>query len=224
MSLLNLICVHVVGVLDVSFPLAFDVGIVSGGPLGEAMDLFSGFQPIVSISSGDLFSPTPPSFGIDLDIEVLVKDGENIISTLLNDLTGGLGSIAGDSSGLSAGPLGNIEGILDKFDLDFTDLFDEFKGFYDDFKADILSGDSDLLALNSLKPFKSFSQFPSLLQLGSKNPSEQFSPDLKGLLWDKLSVEFANPTYNGVSVPSLPLGKSFLEAYPTRGDFPGKQT
>lgn len=100
--------IFAVGVLDFSLPLTFNIGAVSAG-LGEAMALFDGFRPIVSITSKDLFGPQRPSFAIDFDIEVLVNNGENVIGKLLGDLTGGLGTIAsgqGDSSGLKAGPLG----------------------------------------------------------------------------------------------------------------------
>ena len=97
-----------VGILDFSLPLSFGIDAASAG-LGEAMALFDGFQPIVSITSKDLFGSSTPSFAIDFDIEVLVNNGENVIGKLLGDLTGGLGAIAsgqGDSSGLKAGPLG----------------------------------------------------------------------------------------------------------------------
>ena len=209
--------------MDLSLPISFDIDVASAG-LGEAMQLFSGFQPIVSISTKDIWGPSSPSFAIDFDIEVLLNNTESIIGNLLSELTGGLGIVAseqGSSSSFDAGPLGNIEGILAKFDLNFSDLLTELKGFYDDFKADILAGDSDFLELYDLKPFKGFSQFPALLQLGSKTSSDQFSPDLKGILWDRLSMEFASPNYNGVRVPSLPHGLSFTDAYPNRGDFPG---
>ena len=95
--------------MDISLPLAFDVNVASEG-LGETLQLFSGFRPIVSISDGDLFGQARPSFEVDFGIEPLVKnDGENIVGSLFSKLTGGLGTIAtnqGDSSKLNAGPLG----------------------------------------------------------------------------------------------------------------------
>lgn len=82
--------------------------------------------------------------------------------------------------------------------------------------------DADLQQLIRLKP-KSLSRFTELLQLGSKNPSVAYSTELKGLLWDKLVATFPNATHNGVRIPGLKLGETFLGAYPDRGAFPVEQ-
>lgn len=152
----------------------------------------------------------------------LFDGGENIIGSLLEQLTGGLADISsGGIPDFSGGPLGEIQGVLDGFGLNLTSMFEEFKSYYDDFKSDILSGGSEYQALVNLKPI-SLPRFSGLLQLGSKLPSVQYSPQLTKLLWDKLQTTFSSTTYNGVKIPDIPLGETFKMAYPTRGDFPGK--
>ena len=152
----------------------------------------------------------------------LFSNGEDIIDNLLSELTEGLINISqGGIPKIDGGPLGEIAGILDKFNLDFGALINEFKDYYNKFKSDIISGDSEYQELIALKPI-SLPRFSNILQIGSKLPSVQYSPDLKGKLWDKLVLKFPSSTYNGVKIPNLPLGESFAVAFPTRGEFPGK--
>ena len=99
---------YTVGVMDMSLPLAFNLKEASAG-LGETLQLFSGFRPIVSITTDDLFGTLQPSFAVDFGIETMIGNGENILGSLLGKLTGGLGIIGttqGGSSKFNAGPLG----------------------------------------------------------------------------------------------------------------------
>lgn len=224
-----------VGVLDVNLPLTFDLGLLGyvlswflddDNPLVIAMDLFPDLQPIVSITSDDLFSGEYPSFDLDLNLNGLVsEDSTNIIEGLFHKLTEGLQTVAIsqlESRGYDAGPLGNIVGILDRYNIGFDDIVEGFMAFYDEFRMDAVGGDPELQELNEFKTFGAFSRFPALLELGSKNPAEQYPPDLQSLLWDKLVEEFPRSNYNGAKIPNLPLGSTFQETYPTRGDFPGE--
>ena len=122
----------------------------------------------------------------------------------------------------SGGPLGEIQGILDKFGLNFNDLIGEFMGRYDIFKADIMELSLELQNLFNLRPI-SLPQFPNILQIGSKRPSTQYSLKLNNILWDKLSTTFPYPTFNGVKIPNLPSGLTFAATFP-RGIFPGENT
>lgn len=145
----------------------------------------------------------------------LISGGENLISKIMNDLTGGLSSIAsGSTSSFNAGPLGSIDGVLDKFGLNFTELITEFNNTFHSFKDDLSNND-----LFELRPVN-LPRFPDLLQIGSKHGSTKFSPKLRELLWDRLATTFTHPTYNGVKIPGLGLGETFQKY--DRGVFPGK--
>ena len=122
----------------------------------------------------------------------------------------------------NGGPsLGDIGGILDKFDLSFEGIIDEFLEYYNELKSDILSFDPDIQDLTKLKPM-SLPRFADLLQLGSKKPATQFSPDFKAKLWDKISKKFPSAYYNGVRIPGLRNGQSLSEAFPRGLGFPGE--
>lgn len=151
----------------------------------------------------------------------MLDNGSNIIGNLLSSLTGGLtDQIAASGQGnFTGGPLGEITGVLDRFGLDFTSLIDEFLLYYEKFRDDIAAMDSELSLIVDLKP-KSFARFPEILQLGSKKPSDQYSAELKELLWNKLVKTFDSPMFNGVKVPELSIGKTFIEEYPSATDFP----
>jgi hypothetical protein len=136
-------------------------------------------------------------------------------------LTKGLGDVAANAEGtFEAGPLGQIRGVLNQFGLDFSDCITEFTEYYEIFKADLLLGTQDQQDLFNLRPMTL--KFPSLLQLGSKRASDQYSPQLRGKLYDKLAEAFPSATFNGVKIPNLPLGQSFSETFPNRGEFPGE--
>ena len=125
--------------------------------------------------------------------------------------------VSADGISFSGGPFGEIEGILDKFGLDFNDLMAEFKGRYNVFKADLLTVDIEMQSLFNLRPI-SLPRFPSILQIGSKFPSISYSLELNHLLWDKLAATFPSPTFNGVKIPHIPSGSTFAVAFP-RGKF-----
>lgn len=125
---------------------------------------------------------------------------------------------SGSVASFDGGPLGSIDGVLDKFGLDFSDVIAEFNDTFYAFETDISSGTN---ALFDLRPIN-LPQFSSLLQIGSKHPSVQYSPELKGKLWDRLSTTFTSSTFNGVKIPNLDLGQTFSTAYPNRGDFSGE--
>ena len=145
-----------------------------------------------------------------------------MIGSLLLKLTGGMIDISGDGGvSFNGGPFGEIQGILDKFGLDFNDLIAEFRGRYDVFKADLLTMDIEMQSLFNLRPI-SLPRFPSILQIGSKFPSMTYSLELNYLLWDKLAATFPSSTFNGVKIPNIPSGSSFAVAFP-RGNFPGKR-
>ena len=130
-----------------------------------------------------------------------------------------MGSVSSDGISFSGGPLGEIEGILDKFGLNFNDLINEFMERYNAFKTDLLSMTPDKVLLFEARPI-SLPRFPSILQIGSKKPSIQYSLELNHMLWDKLNAAFPNPTFNGVKIPNIPAGSTFAATFP-RGDFPG---
>lgn len=164
------------------------------------------------------------SSSIDLTVCInsfrdLIADGEDLISTLLSKLTNGLIDLSTEGITFNGGPFGEIEGLLDKFGLNFNDLVQKFLDSYKIFKADL---DMRPITLPSfdLRPI-SLPQFPSFLQLGSKIPSMQYSLGLNNFLWDKLAATFSSPTFNGVKVPNIPSGMTFSAAFP-RGKFPGK--
>eukprot|EP00970_Alexandrium_tamarense_P020756 scaffold15623_cov186-Alexandrium_tamarense.AAC.1 len=128
-----------VGGMDISLPVN-----VSIGALGGSLNL----KPLISITDSDLLGPDSPAISIDFDVGELFDGGENIIGSLLEQLTGGLADISsGGIPDFSGGPLGEIQGVLDGFGLNLTSMFEEFKSYYDDFKSDILSGGSEYQAL-----------------------------------------------------------------------------
>lgn len=141
-----------------------------------------------------------------------------MIDRILEELTGGLSKISsGTIASFRGGPLGNISGVLDRFDLSFTELLHEFNDTYNGFKMDISSGTSDLFDLRPIN----LPRFSSILQIGSKHPSVQYSLELKKKLWQKLNATFTSSTFNGVKIPGLDLGETFADKYPTDEDFPG---
>lgn len=148
--------------------------------------------------------------------------GGNPIEGLFKNLTNALNGIASNGPSFSAGPLGDVDSILNKFDLDFSfaaPLLTELTEYIDLFTADILSMNQEQAGLISFRP-RSFAKFPALLQLGSKKASVAYCPELKGLLWDKLVEKFPHPTFNGVRIPGLSIGQTFRQKYAERGLFP----
>jgi hypothetical protein len=117
----------------------------------------------------------------------LIANGEDLIAKLLLDLTDGMGDISADGISFSGGPLGEIQGILGSFGLDFNDLITEFMSRYEMFKADLLNMSLEKQLTFNLRPI-SMPRFPSILQIGSKIPSIQYSMDLNLMLWDKLNM------------------------------------
>ena len=152
----------------------------------------------------------------------LVEEVGDLVENLLQQLTRGLSDVASNSfASFDSGPLGPIDGVLDKSNLNFaTTLLKDFKSYYDSFKTYLLGVDDELKALMSLKP-KYLSRFTALLQIGSL--SDQYSSQLKGLLWDKLDVIFPLSMHNKVKIPGFSLVQSFEDAFPFRGDFPVEQ-
>lgn len=143
------------------------------------------------------------------------------MESIFAQLTKGLGDVAANAEGsFEAGPLGQISGVLNQFGLDFSEFITEFTEYYEIFKDDLLLGTQDQQDLFNLRPMTL--KFPSLLQLGSKRASDQYSPQLRGKLYDKLAEAFPSATFNGVKIPNLPLGQSFSETFPNRGEFPGE--
>lgn len=151
-----------------------------------------------------------------------MSSGGNPIEGLFKNLTNALNGIASNGPSFSAGPLGDVDSILNKFDLDFSfaaPLLTELTEYIDLFKADILSMNQEQAGLISFRP-RSFAKFPALLQLGSKKSSVTYCPKLKGLLWDKLVEKFPYPTFNGVRIPGLSIGQTFRQKFSERGLFP----
>ena len=142
-----------------------------------------------------------------------------MIAKIFGELTDALSDLADNGPSFDGGPLGEVKGLLDKFGLDFDDLVAKFMDSYDTFKSDLESRSLSLPDFD-LRPI-SLPRFPSLLQTGSKIPSIMPSPQLIGILWDKLNVTFPYPTFKGIKIPNLPPGLSFADAFP-RDDFPGK--
>ena len=125
-----------------------------------------------------------------------------------------------DGLSFSGGPFGEIQGVLDKFGLNFNDMVTEFMSRYETFKNDVASLSPEQQGLFNLRPI-SLPRFPSILQIGSKKPSIKYSLELNNLLWDKLVYAFPSATFNGVKIPNIPSGQTFATTFP-RGDFPGK--
>ena len=133
-------------------------------------------------------------------------------------MTGGLGNV--DTPPFEGGPLGDIGGILDKFDLDFSGLVDDFLDYYRELANATLSLETNILDLVELKPL-SLSNFPDLSSLGSKKPATQYSPKFKEKVWNKLVLKFPSAFYNGVRIPGLEPGKSLAESFSAK-DFPSE--
>ena len=144
-----------------------------------------------------------------------------MIGTLLSKLTGGMIDLSADEISFSGGPFGEIQGILDQFGLNFNDLITEFMDKFNAFKTDLLDMSSEQQLIFNLRPI-SLPRFPSILQIGSKMPSMQYSSELNGLLWDKLAATFPSVTFNGVKIPNIPSGLAFADTFPSRGEFPGE--
>ena len=165
----------------------------------------------------------PSLLFFDTNSRQLVDGAENLIGNLLGGLTDGLGDVSGGGvPKFDGGPLGELGGVLDKFNITFSGLIDDFLSYFEELTSDILDLDTDRQDLIQLKP-PSLPAFSDLLQLGSKKPATQFSPDFKLLLWKKLTTKFTSPFYNGVRIPGLPIGKSLIDEYGSDGvDFPSK--
>lgn len=75
------------------------------------------------------------SSSVEIILRKLVDGGEDLIASVLRDLTGGLFNISSPNSipSFDLGPIdglgGKVDGILDKFGLDLTVLTAEFKGY-----------------------------------------------------------------------------------------------
>lgn len=142
------------------------------------------------------------------------------MDTLLSKLTDGLIDVSANGIPFIGGPFGEIQGILDKFGLDFNDMIGEFTDSFDIFQADVLKLSIERQNLFNLRPV-SLPQFPNILQIGSKKPSTQYSLQLNNILWDKLSTTFPSLSFNGVKIPNIPSGLTFSSTFP-RGKFPGE--
>lgn len=151
----------------------------------------------------------------------IVADGEDLVGTLLSKLTAALTGISSDGISFSGGPLGEIDGVLDKFGLNFDGFTTDFMNSFNTFTADLLTSTPERQLIFNLRAV-SLPQFSDILQIGSKKPSMQYSSELKNLLWDKLDSAFPSLTYNGVKIPNIPPGLNFAATFPTRGEFPGK--
>ena len=146
----------------------------------------------------------------------------NPIDDLFDNITQALSDIASDAPQFSVGPFDDVDSILDKFGINFgfaSSLLSEFREYSDLFTADILSMEQERAELISLRP-RSFAKYPALLQLGSKKASIAYCSELKDLLWDKLVAKFPGSMYDGVRIPGLALGQTFLQKYAERGVFP----
>ena len=150
----------------------------------------------------------------------LISSGEDLIVGLLSKLTDGMANVTAEGISFSGGPLGEIQGILDKFGIDFNDLTAKFMESYNSFKTDLLDYSSERQLIFELKP-TSLPQFPNILQIGSKKPSIQLSLGMSNIIWDKLAAAFTSPTFNGVNIPNIPIGQTFADTVP-RGKFPGE--
>lgn len=131
-----------------------------------------------------------------------------------------MANITAEGISFSGGPLGEIQGILDKFGLNFNDLTAKFMDSYNSFKTDLLDNNSERQLIFELRPI-SLPRFPNILQIGSKMPSIQLSLGLSNIIWDKLAAVFTSPTFNGVKIPNIPIGNTFADTFP-RGKFPGE--
>lgn len=171
-----------------------------------------------------LLSSAAQIHALSILLRQLVNDGQKLFDYLLGNLTQGLSSIkANQGSTFEGGPFGNVSGVLDKFGLDFSDVFVDFMDYYDSFKPNVAGMDPGLQELLNFKP-RSLSHFPNLLQIGSKKRvNYQYSPGLRSSLWKKLNATFPSPIYNGVRIPGLSGDQSFGAAFPDSATFPGKR-
>lgn len=142
------------------------------------------------------------------------------MATILSKLTEGMTNISVEGMLFDGGPLGEIQGILDKFGLNFNDLISKFLDRYNAFEADLLESSSERQLIFERRPIY-LPRFPQILQIGSKMPSAQYSLELNHILWDKLTAVFPSPTFNGVSIPNIPIGQTFATTF-SRGKFPGE--
>lgn len=122
----------------------------------------------------------------------LISNGEDLIGNLLLELTSGMVDISADGISFDGGPFGEIQGILDKFGIDLSDMISAFLSEYNTFKTDLLDLTPNK-TMFELRPI-SLPRFPSILQIGSKKPSAQYSLELKNLLWDELDATFGSST------------------------------
>lgn len=145
-----------------------------------------------------------------------------MVGKIFSGLTEGLVDVSSsENSSFEAGPLGQINGILNKFGLNVTGLVDEFRSSYDAFKTDLLSATPEQLDLFNLRPI-SLPRFPNILQIGSKKPAIQYSPELKEKLLNKLVEAFPSDMFNGVKIPNIPIGETFADTF-SASDFPGEK-
>jgi hypothetical protein len=145
----------------------------------------------------------------------------NPIDELFGNLTNALSRTA-DFSGKGPGPFGEIDSILNKFDLDFsfvTSLLSQFTEFANMFVAEQAMLSQEQNSLIKLRPRSLVGKYPALLNLGSKKTSVVYSSELRGLLWDKLVGYFPFSTYLGVQIPGLSIGETFREKHADRGEF-----
>ena len=151
-------------------------------------------------------------------IHSAISAGRNPIDELFGNLTNALSRTA-DFSGKGPGPFGEIDSILNKFDLDFsfvTSLLSQFTEFADMFVAEQALLSQEQNSLISLRPRSLVGNYPALLNLGSKKTSVVYSSELRGLLWDKLVDHFPFSTYLGVQIPGLSIGQTFREKHADR--------
>jgi len=153
---------------------------------------------------------------------ILRELGEDLMASLLLKLTDGMTNVLAEGMSFSGGPLGEIQGLLDQFGLNFNDLITEFMDRHNTFMADLVHFSQEKEYIFQRRPL-SLPQFPNILQIGSKMPSAQYSMELNYVLWDKLAAAFPWPTFNGVKIPNIPFGRTFSTAFP-RGKFPGEAT
>lgn len=150
-----------------------------------------------------------------------MSNGEELFATVLSGLTGAMSDLSIDGVSFEGGPIGKVQGLLDKFDINFDDLVGKFMDIYNTFKSDLDIRSSSLPDFD-LRPI-SLPRFPHILQIGSKKPSIQYSLKMNTFLWDKLAATFPKPTFNGVKIPNVPSGLTFADSF-LRGDFPGQCT
>lgn len=185
-----------VGALDVQLPI--QVSLSLGGN-----DLT--IRPSISMHDDSLFDGNLPRMSIDFDFKEVVAMAKDLMNNFTNGL---LQIVQGDIPGFDAGPLGPIDSILDRFGLNFTEFVDSFMENYDQFAANIEHMDTEARDLLANGPI-SIPGVSSLLQIGSASESPRYSKKLVDTFLAKLRSAFPSSTHNGVSIPALPLGKTF---------------